>query len=320
MVVIIAALAQHRPSLALGNAIGSSVSNILGAFGLGLLFQSDVAVYDTSSRIYAALLFGITSVVLVVALAHGLGRIFGAVAVVAFGMYVASVGWYIYKGVLAAPEDSDSDSDSDGEQDGGEEGVEAGREEERNERRRLLADDDAEAASTETCSEQSSGAEVARRKQRSLAAQIGGLVVGLIALSVAGYVTSTSAGNLADALHIPDSVFGATVLAFVTTLPENLVAVLSGFRGHSGIVVANTAGSNIFLLTLCLGVVLLATGKNLEVGKNQVFGLVVTWASTTAFAIIVLCGGRRWMGFVLIMVYIGYLVSMFVYFGGIDDL
>lgn len=275
-----------------------------------------MAVYDRSARIYAAILFGVTSVVLVAALAHRLGRIFGGVAVVAFGLYIASVGWYIYKGVLAAPEDSDSDSDSDGE----EERVEASREEERNERRRLLVDGDAEAVGDETLSQQSSGVEIARRRQRSLAAQIGGVLVGLIALSVAGYVTSTSAGNLADALHIPDSVFGATILAFVTTLPENLVAVLSGFRGHSGIMVANTAGSNIFLLTLCFGVILLATGENLEVGRGQVFGLVVTWASTAAFAIIVLCGGRRWMGIILIVVYIGYLVSMFVYFGGIDDL
>lgn len=249
------------------------------------------------------------------ALARGLGRIFGGVAVVAFGLYIASVGWYIYKGVLAAPEDSDSDSDGEAEEEG-----EAGGREERNERRRLLADDDAEAAGDGTLSQQSSGVEVARRKQRSLAAQIGGVLGGLIALSVAGYVTSTSAGNLADALHIPDSVFGATILAFVTTLPENLVAVLSGFRGHSGIMVANTAGSNIFLLTLCLGIVLLATGEHFEVGKGQMFGLVVTWASTAAFAIIVLCGGRRWMGVILIVVYIAYLVSMFVYFGGIDDL
>lgn len=310
--VIIAALAQHRPSLAFGNAIGSSVSNILGAFGLGLLFQSQVSVYDNSSRIYAAILFAITSVVLVVALAHGLSRIFGGVAVAAFVLYIASVSWYIYKGILAAPEDSDSDSDSDLE-------IEAGSEHDRNEIRHLLPHDETDPAGDEALSQHSSLVELARPKHRSLIVQIGHVLLGLGALSVAGYVTSTSAGNLADALHIPDSVFGATVLAFVTTLPENLVAVISGVRGHSGIMVANTAGSNIFILTLCLGVILLSTGKSLEVGKNQVFGLVVTWASTTAFAIIVLCGGRRWMGVVLIIIYVGYLVSMFVYFGGVED-
>ena len=313
LVVIVAALAQHRPSLAFGNAIGSSVSNILGAFGLGLLFQSEVTAYDNSSRIYGAILLGITTVVLIVALAHGLSKVFGGIAVAAFVLYVASVSWYIYKGILAAPEDSDSDSDSDSD-------IEAGSECDRNETRHLLSDNDADPTGDETLSQHSSLVVPARRNQRSLILQVGHLLLGLGALSVAGYVTSTSAGNLADALHIPDSVFGATVLAFVTTLPENLVAVLSGFRGHSGIMVANTAGSNIFLLTLCLGVILLSNGGNLEVGDNQVLGLVVTWASTAAFAVIVVCGARRWVGVVFIVIYIGYLVSMFVFFGGIEDL
>lgn len=39
-VVVVAALVQHRPSLALGNVIGSTLSNILGVFSIGVLFQS----------------------------------------------------------------------------------------------------------------------------------------------------------------------------------------------------------------------------------------------------------------------------------------
>lgn len=193
-------------------------------------------------------------------------------------------------------------------------------EHDRNETHHLLPDNDTETAGDETLSQHRSLVELARLKQRGLIYQIGHVLLSLGALSLTGYVTSTSARNLADALHIPDSVFGATVLAFVTTLPENLVAVISGFQGHSGIMVTNTAGSNIFILTLCLGIILLSTGTNLEVGKNQLFGLMVTWALTTAFAIIVFCGGRRWMGVVLIITYIRYLVSMFVYFGRIKDL
>jgi Ca2+/Na+ antiporter len=36
---------------------------------------------------------------------------------------------------------------------------------------------------------------------------------------------------------------------------------MSGARGQSGILVANTVGSNIFLLTLCLGIVLLGADQ-----------------------------------------------------------
>jgi len=38
-------------------------------------------------------------------------------------------------------------------------------------------------------------------------------------------------------------------------LPEKLIAVIGASKGHSGIVMANNAGSKISLPTLCLGVV-----------------------------------------------------------------
>lgn len=75
--------------------------------------------------------------------------------------------------------------------------------------------------------------------------------------------------------------------------------------------IANTAGSNVFLLTLCLGVVYVS-GNN--VGMITSFDLAVTLASVAAFAMFVFIGARRWMGVVLILGYVAFFVVEFTVF------
>lgn len=55
-------------------------------------------------------------------------------------------------------------------------------------------------------------------------------------------------------LDLSGTVLGVTVLSFATTLPKKFIAIVTGARGHDSVVVASTAGSNIFLLTLCLDI------------------------------------------------------------------
>ncbi|KAK5002773.1 hypothetical protein LTR16_004286, partial [Cryomyces antarcticus] len=87
LAVVIAAVAQKKPSLALGNVIGSTVSNILGAFSLGLLFTGGPLSFDRSSRIYTALLLALTTAVApILRFAKGptANKITGALLVAAF--------------------------------------------------------------------------------------------------------------------------------------------------------------------------------------------------------------------------------------------
>lgn len=55
------------------------------------------------------------------------------------------------------------------------------------------------------------------------------------------------------------SLLGLVVLA--TTLLEKFIVVLCSYRGHVGILVASTVGSNIFLLSLCMGIIM-TPGQN----------------------------------------------------------
>lgn len=249
--------------------------------------------FDRSAKIYSALLFFVTTIFIVVALTKNLGRIAGGLFIAAFAVYLALVGYGIYRGVLDAPEDSDDDdSDDDRSIDGNNE--EAPRDHIVEEISPLLPNE-------------TSGEHLAHGRKHGLFYNIAQLILGFIALSISGYVLSHSAASIADAFGLSGTVLGVTVLSFATTLPEKFVAIISGARGHSGIVVASTAGSNIFLLTLCLGITLVAGNQKELAGSVIPFELLVTWASSALFFPIVFLGSDRWVGGVLLLFYIAFI-------------
>ena len=77
---------------------------------------------------------------------------------------------------------------------------------------------------------------------------------------------------------------------FAAVAAEKFVAVISGARGYGGIVVASTAGSNTFLLTLCLRITFVARNQRELAGSVVSFELLVTWASSALFVPIVFLG------------------------------
>lgn len=212
-------------------------------------------------------------------------------------MYLVSIAYVIYQGVLDAPEGSDSDdSDDDSSSDGSD--TEAQHHHPPAEISPLLPNG-------------GSGERPARNQKHTLLYHIVQLILGLIALTISGYVLSHSAGSIADAFNLSGSIIGVTVLSFATTLPEKFVAVIGGARGHSGIVIASTAGSNIFLLTLCLGITFVAGNQNELADSLLPFELLVTWASSALLLPIVFFGSRRWVGGVLLAAYVAFIVLEF---------
>ena len=66
LVVVVASLARGRGSLALGNVVGSTIANILGAFSLGLIFYkpseiNQAKLFEKSSSIYSLALLLVTT-------------------------------------------------------------------------------------------------------------------------------------------------------------------------------------------------------------------------------------------------------------------
>ena len=307
LAVVIASLSQHRSSLAVGNVLGSTISNILGAFSLGLLFQTGYVTYDASSKIYTGILFMVTSAVAALAAAGLLNRFVGGALIAMFVIYTSSVCCWIYMGVLAVPEDLDGDG-SDGEDPDAEE--EAGRTDgPRNEVRHGQITSNEESSLLQPAVGPIDQSQLTpARAQHSLAFHVAQIILGFLSVSLSGYIISHAMASFSDTLHLSGTVLGLTILSLATTLPEKFVAVLSGARGQGGILVANTAGSNVFLLTLCLGIVLLSSNGAFDQDSINTFELAVIWTSSAVLALIVLLGSRRWMGVIMILLYIAFII------------
>ncbi|KAH8686157.1 Sodium/calcium exchanger protein-domain-containing protein [Tricladium varicosporioides] len=330
LAVVVASLARGRSSLALGNIIGAAVSNILGAFSLGLLFyeKGKPITFDRSSRIYSIVLLVLTT--FITPITYFSRRIIwlvcGALLITGFGAYILSVGIAISRGVLTAPEASDSDSSDDDSSDeastvrGGEGrltcpdqvGISPSDPALPNAKKPSASDEVAPRPALVTLAP-TPPSPTPRRKQHNLRYHLFYLFLGFLAICLAGYVLSQAATNITDQFGISDVLFGVIILAIATTLPEKFVAVMSGSRGHTGILVANTVGSNIFLLALCAGIIMLDTKGTLDGGNVTISELVVLWASTLGFVFTVWFGGRfcRWIGAVMLACYIAFIVCEF---------
>ena len=333
--------------------MGSAISNILGAFALGLIFrktESQVA-FDRSSKIYTLLLLLLT--ILIAGLTqfghHDMWRIVGGIAIGIFAVYVASIAWLITKGRITAPEASESDSDSASDSDN-----------RSDEEGRITPDVDGTIERIETTPEperpatatfgpealvpsittptKSSGPAVDATQsgsaappvselepayssqtsprsnyKHSIAYHIGFLVFGFLAIVLSSYVLSNAATNLVDEIGLSDVLFGVVILSIATTLPEKFIAVISGYRGHTGILIANTVGSNIFLLSLCMGILWVSTAGSFDQGSVNAPELGVMLGSTVAMTLVVWFGERwsRWFGVLMLLAYIVFLVLEF---------
>lgn len=312
LAVVVAAIAQHRSPMALGNVMGSTVSNILGAFSLGLICQPSALPFDGSAKMYALLQFIVTTLFVILAYFHLLNKVTGGILIAIFAIYIISIGLAIYRGVAEAPALSDSDSDSDSECDE----EPASDDEPTRDPRARLPDLETSPLLRDTNASQQSAITPSNKKRRPLPLyrHVIQLIVGLLALSLAGYLLARSAGVIADILDLSGTVFGLTIIAFATTLPEKFISVMSGSRGQGGIVVATTAGSNIFLLTLCVGVVAVAGVPLNQPDQAVWFDLLMVWLSSLAFLAVLFLRPSRLAGIALLVGYVAFLVLEFTVF------
>lgn len=80
------------------------------------------------------------------------------------------------------------------------------------------------------------------------------LVVGFILLIKGADLFVDGASNIAKLLQVPPILIGLTIVAFGTSSPEATVSIIAALEGTSNISVGNVVGSNIFNITLVVGV------------------------------------------------------------------
>ena len=290
-------------------------------------------IFDRSSKIYAGALFLVTSVFTLLAYRSSLDFTGGIFFLVAFAIYLFSMGSAVYEGFLTAPQE-----DEDEEEGGGGNPRQADVAEVPEQVLRVtIFSSTLQVPPSESTPLLSPNPRNSTLKRRStlindikenanaqdvtkyrLSYHLLMFVVGLMALSLSGYVLSHSATTLAIDFHLNGSLVGMTILAFATTLPEKLHSTLEGVRGHNGMLVATAAGSNIFLLTLCLGILFISQGEgddSTDLGQELLaFEVWTAWACSLVLLLIVFIGGRRWMGPLLLGCYAAFIVSEFLVF------
>jgi Ca2+/Na+ antiporter len=131
-----------------------------------------------------------------------------------------------------------------------------------------------------------------RSKDHSLTYHVALLTLGILSVILSAYVLSYAASTLVSEFGISDVVFGVVILSIATTIPEKFIAVVSGFRGQMGIMVANTVGSNIFLLSLCIGILWVITDGNYNEGSVKPAEIGVMLGSAVVMTLTVWFGAK----------------------------
>lgn len=149
-------------------------------------------------------------------------------------------------------------------------------------------------------------------ERRSLPAQIASLVAGLIAVSLGAYLIVEPAVYFARALGISETIIGLTIVSIGTTLPDKAISLIGGLKQQGGIVVANAVGSNIFVLTLVLGLSAIAIPIVAD-AQTLRFDVPVMLACAILLCLLVFRAQLHWRtGIALLVLYAAYLAYQLV--------
>ncbi|MGI8622638.1 MAG: sodium:calcium antiporter [Solirubrobacteraceae bacterium] len=135
------------------------------------------------------------------------------------------------------------------------------------------------------------------------------LALSLIVISGAAEAIVLGASHIAHQIGLSEYAIGATVVAVGTTLPDKAISLIGGVQGQGGVVTANALGSNIFVLTLVLGVAAIFSGGGLHIGAGIVsvdFPLLLG-ATLLVVALFFRRRLHRATGIALLALYVGYL-------------
>lgn len=331
LAVVTLSLAQSRPGLAVGNVIGSSIANIFGVFALGLIFSTgNWEGFDQSSKKASLGLLVLTSFVSLFALADILWhRIVAALLLLVFGVYTFFILWTIWQGLFYTGNQEEADDIESAAHDHLDDAssVSSSSSEGSNRNTNGHAEGDANESTPLFARPAASKLKLIRHT----IVPILQVLCGFVALTVSGFILAHTSSQLAESWEMTDSAFGATVLSLATSLPEKFVAVMSGGKGHSGLLVADAVGSNVFLLTLCLGLAAWSVAANdshdhpedgslglVDISRVEAWWL---WASALALAAVVAIGStgvvklpgvRQLVGALMLAGYGGFLAIEFI--------
>jgi cation:H+ antiporter len=140
------------------------------------------------------------------------------------------------------------------------------------------------------------------------------LVFGLAVIAGAAEAIVLGAVHIAHQLGLSEYAIGATVVAVGTTLPDKAISFVGGMRGQSGVVTSNALGSNIFVLTLVLGLAALSSSSGVAVAHSVTrVDLPLLLAASVLVVALFHRSSLHWRtGIALLTLYVGYIAYALV--------
>ncbi len=143
--------------------------------------------------------------------------------------------------------------------------------------------------------------------------QVAFVAVGIVGLTVGAELLVRGSITIAQALGVPEFVIGLTLVAFGTSLPELATSVRAAMKNQSELAVGNIIGSNVFNVLGVLGVTSAIFGAQVPAGAMQrdvwfmlAVGVLLIPLMRIGWSL------SRFSGAVLMVLYLGYLVVLFV--------
>lgn len=137
-------------------------------------------------------------------------------------------------------------------------------------------------------------------------------LVGLLVVVLGANLAVEGATAIAEKLGISERIIGLTVVAIGTSLPELVTCVMASLKGDTDIAVGDIVGSCIFNILRTLGIS--ATIAPLSFAPEFLIDTGVALATAVLLTVLGLIKGReirRWGGMIMLLGFAGYYVYLF---------
>ena len=279
--------AQGSADMAIGNIVGSNITNILLILGLAAVICPLVVQKNTLRIDFPVLLGASVLLLLLGGLDNEIGRIDGTV------MFLLSMAYMVFLVVYAVRESKKSPT--------------------------MSALNTNEGLIEPICESQSEGKKGFGAWMEKMCAHTWFLIiltiVGLLFV-VAGALFGVIPGAtvVATKIGISEKVIGLTVVAIGTSLPELVTCVIAAKKGETDIAVGDIVGSNIFNVIRTLGIC--AMIMPLPFAKSFWVDGTIALGAAVALAVFGYCKGhkvRRFAGVLMLCAFAAYYVYLFAF-------
>lgn len=280
LVVTLDAALQGQSALAIGNVVGSNISNLLLILGVGAMISPLTCEAGAAKR-DAGMMIG-TAIILV---ALGMtGEIVRWQGVVMVSLLVGMLFWS-YRCDRTTQKKVAAD--------------------------KAAAADAAAEAGTDSDDIHVKELEEVGEVPRNIWVILALNAFGLAGLLFGAHLLVDGATGIAYRLGVPQSIVGLTLVALGTSLPELAATVVAAMRNHTDVAIANIMGSCVFNILSILGITAIVQPLMIAPDIQSIDLWVMLAASLLVMVLLVrACTIGRFGGAVLFVAYVAYIGSM----------